>query len=148
MLTYVDSSVLACAYLRDEPGHGKARDLLENPDHLLVTGTLTVVEVTGVLVRAARSHRLMDLDGVLSVLASDLGEDGPVTLLAAPRDVVERRATEIVYIHAMRALDAIHLAVAELSAVPLLDGEGEKLGFSSRDAAQAQAAQALGFAPV
>lgn len=148
MLTYVDSSVLACAYLRDEPGHGKARDLLENPDHLLVTGTLTVVEVTGVLVRAARSHRLMDLDGVLSVLASDLGEDGPVTLLAAPRDVVERRATEIVYIHAMRALDAIHLAVAELSAVPLLDGEGEKLGYSSRDAAQAQAAQALGFAPV
>ncbi|MFC0863614.1 type II toxin-antitoxin system VapC family toxin [Sphaerimonospora cavernae] len=148
MLTYVDSSVLACAYLRDEPGHGRARELLEDPDHLLVTGTLTVVEVTGVLVRAARTQRLMDLDGTLAVLASDLGEDGPVTLLAAPREIVERRATEIVYAYALRALDAIHLALAEIAAVPLLEDEGDKLGFASRDRFQAQAAEALGFALV
>ncbi|MFD8528477.1 type II toxin-antitoxin system VapC family toxin [Streptosporangium canum] len=148
MLAYIDSSVLACAYLRSEPGYARARDLLENHDHLLVTGTLTVVEVTGVLVRAARSHRLIDLDTTLATLAADLGEDGPVTLLAAPRDSVERRATEIVYTHALRALDGIHLAIAELVATPLLEEPGDKLGFASRDTAQTQAAAALGFIPM
>ncbi|WP_031163053.1 type II toxin-antitoxin system VapC family toxin [Streptosporangium roseum] len=148
MLAYIDSSVLACAYLRSEPGHARARDLLENHDHLLVTGTLTVVEVTGVLVRAARSHRLIDLDTTLAALAADLGEDGPVTLLAAPRDSVERRATEIVYTHALRALDGIHLAIAELVATSLLEDPGDKLGFASRDTAQTQAAAALGFIPM
>ncbi|MER6829984.1 type II toxin-antitoxin system VapC family toxin [Streptosporangium sp. NPDC000563] len=148
MLTYVDSSVLACAYLRDEPGHDRARDLLEDPEHLLVTSTLTVVEVTGVLVRASRARRLLELDTRLAVLAADLGEDGPVTLLSAPRDAVERRAVEIVYAHALRALDAMHLATAELAAVPLLEEPGDKLGFASRDTAQSEAAAALGFTSV
>ncbi|MBG0828812.1 type II toxin-antitoxin system VapC family toxin [Planomonospora sp. ID67723] len=148
MLTYIGSSVLACAYLPDEPGHRRARDLIESSDHLLVTGTLTVVEVTGVLVRASRAHRLLELDNALAVLASDLGEDGPVTLVAAARDSVELRATEIVYTHALRALDALHLAVAELAAVPLLDSPGDKLGFASRDISQSEAALALGFIPV
>ncbi|MER5424100.1 type II toxin-antitoxin system VapC family toxin [Streptosporangium roseum] len=148
MLAYIDSSVLACAYLRSEPGHARARDLLENHDHLLVTGTLTVVEVTGVLVRAARSHRLIDLDTALTALRADLGEDGPVTLLAPPRDSVERRATEIVYMHALRALDGIHLAIAELAATLLLEDPGDKLGFASRGTAQTQAATALGFIPM
>ncbi|MBG0815881.1 type II toxin-antitoxin system VapC family toxin [Planomonospora sp. ID82291] len=148
MLTYVDSSVLACAYLFDEPGHDRARTLLQSSDHLLVTGTLTVVEVTGVLVRASRCHRLLELDMTLAALASDLGEDGPVTLIAAPRDTVERRATQIVYAHGLRALDALHLATAELAAVPLLESPGDKLGFASRDTAQSEAAAALGFTPV
>ncbi|WP_030909971.1 type II toxin-antitoxin system VapC family toxin [Streptosporangium amethystogenes] len=148
MLTYVDSSVLACAYLHDEPGHGRARELLENPEHLLVTSTLTVVEVTGVLVRASRARRLTELDTRLAVLAADLGEDGPVTLLTAPRNTVEQRATEIVYTHALRALDAIHLAVAELAAVPLLEDPGDKLGFASHGNAQSEAAAALGFTSV
>jgi predicted nucleic acid-binding protein len=147
MLTYIDSSALACAYLRDEPNHHKARELLESPDHLLVTCTLTVVEITGVLVRASRCHRLMDLERTLAIFAADLADDGPVTLLTAPRDAIERRATELVYTHALRALDAIHLAVAESAAVPLLD-KGDKLGFCSRDAAQAEAARALNFVPV
>ncbi|GAA3124592.1 hypothetical protein GCM10010466_14320 [Planomonospora alba] len=146
MLTYIDSSVLACAYLPDEPGHRRAQDLLQSPEHLLVTGTLTVVEVTGVLVRAARAHRRLELDTALAVLASDLGEDGPVALLSAPPDAVERRAVQIVYAHGLRALDAIHLATAELAAAPLLESPGDKLGFASRDTSQSGAATALGFA--
>jgi uncharacterized protein len=148
MLTYIDSSVLACAYLYDEPGHARARELLEDPEHLLVTSTLTVLEVTGVLVRASRSKRLLELDTSLAVLAADLGEDGPVTLLSTARDTVERRAMEIVYAHALRALDAIHLATAELAALPLLEDPGDKLGFASRDATQSEAAAALGFTHV
>ncbi|MFI6450747.1 type II toxin-antitoxin system VapC family toxin [Streptosporangium amethystogenes] len=148
MLTYIDSSILACAYLHDEPGHGRARELLEDPEHLLVTGTLTVVEVTGVLVRASRCKRLLELDGRLAVLTADLGENGPVTLLSVPRNTVERRAVEIVYSYGLRALDAIHLATAELAAVPLLEEAGDKLGFASCDTAQSEAAAALGFTPI
>ncbi|WP_449063582.1 type II toxin-antitoxin system VapC family toxin [Planomonospora algeriensis] len=148
MLVYAAPSALACAYLLDDPGYLRTRGLLQNPERLLVTATSTIVEVTALLVRASRADRLLELDSALAVLASDLGEDGPVTLVAAPRDTVERRAAQIVYAHGLRALDAIHLATAELAAVPLLEGPGDKLGFASRDTAQSEAAAALGFIPV
>ncbi|MEU3165073.1 hypothetical protein [Streptosporangium sp. NPDC006930] len=68
--------------------------------------------------------------------------------MSAPRDAVERRAVEIVYTHALRALDAMHLATAELAAVPLLEEPRDKLGFAGRDTAQSEAAAALGFTSV
>lgn len=55
---------------------------------------------------------------------------------------------EIVYTHALRALDAMHLATAELAAVPLLEEPRDKLGFAGRDTAQSEAAAALGFTSV
>jgi len=42
----------------------------------------------------------------------------------------------------------MHLATAEPAAVPLLEDPGDKLGFAGRDAAQSEAAAALGFTPV
>ena len=51
---------------------------------------------------------------------------------------------EIVRDHALRSLDAMHLAVASLAAVPLL-GPVDSLGLASRDEAQRQAGVALGF---
>jgi hypothetical protein len=56
---------------------------------------------------------------------------------------VEARAVEIVRDNAIRSLDALHLAVAELAAVPL--SFPEACGFSSRDNAQAEVAAKLGF---
>ncbi|MGQ0779427.1 MAG: type II toxin-antitoxin system VapC family toxin [Pseudonocardiales bacterium] len=144
MLVYVDSSVLARAYLPDEPGHAEAAVLLSGTDHLLVTATWTLVEVTSVLVRATRVGRHGDIDALLAVLAADTGEDGTVTLLRADPEHVERRAVEIVRDHGLRSLDAMHLAVATLAAVPLLD-PGESLGLASRDGAQRRAGIALGF---
>lgn len=144
MLVYLDSSVLARAYLPDEDGHLAARNLVEDSENLLVTATWTVVEVTSALVRAGRGHRTADLAALLGLLAADTGVDGPVTLLRADADEVEARTLEIVRAHALRCLDALHLAVAQLAAVPLLDRD-QALAFASRDAAQSAAAEALGF---
>lgn len=144
MLVYVDSSALARAYLPDEDGHDRALGLLTGSEHLLVTASWTVVEVTSALVRAARGRRVGDLNEVLSVVAGDTGEDGPVTLLRAPAEQVERRSITIVRDFSLRSLDALHLAVAEIAAVPLLD-TGERLGLASRDDLQRAAGQALGF---
>lgn len=57
MIAYLDSSVLARAYLADEDGHGQATALLADPDIATVTGTWTRIEVSGALVRAARAGR-------------------------------------------------------------------------------------------
>jgi predicted nucleic acid-binding protein len=147
MLVYVDSSVLVRAYLPDEKGHDDARALLDGVEHLLVTSTWTVVEVTSALARAARGLRVEELDAVLAVFAADTGDDGPVTLLRGDVGQVERVSTRIVKDHAIRSLDALHLAVAELAATPLLE-PGQPLGFATRDDARRAVAEALGFVPL
>lgn len=91
MLVYVDSSVLARAYLPDEAGHPEAAALLTGTDHLLVTATWTVVEVTSALVRATRARRQGDISALLAVLASDTADDGLITLLRADSQQVEQK---------------------------------------------------------
>jgi predicted nucleic acid-binding protein len=141
VIIYVDSSVLARAYLPDENGHDAANQLLYGED-ALVTSTWTLVEVTSALSRAARSHRAQ-LDDLLAAFDSDTSVDGPVTLLRPDAVAVESRAIEIVRRYAIRSLDALHVAVAELAAMPL--AAPETCGFASRDAAQAEVAGQLGF---
>ena len=131
MIAYLDSSVLARAYLVDEDGHEQATALLADPDIATVTGTWTRIEVSGALVRAARSRRGEE-KGLLALLDADLA--GPVIMLGA----------RLVRRYALRAMDAWHLAVAALVVPPLL-GPGERMGFASRDAAQRQVAEHLGF---
>lgn len=146
MLVYLDSSVLARAYLWDEDGHREAVALLDGED-LLVTSALTLLEVTSALVRAASGGRIGDLDGLLLALGADLSADGPVTVITADQQLAENAALSIVRRHGLRTLDALHLAVADLSARPLA-GDDEPLAFASRDDAQRTAAEQLGFAPV
>ncbi len=143
MLTYLDSSVLGRAYLADEPGHPEAVALLEDPEVFLVTSTLTRIEVAGLLVRAARAGRC-DQSALLVALRADLSVDGPVTTLVSPQSDVERVALEIATTHGVRALDALHVAVAELVARALVDND-ESVGFATRDTAQAAVARAYGF---
>ncbi|MGI8535154.1 MAG: hypothetical protein ACR2K2_01400 [Mycobacteriales bacterium] len=84
MLAYLDSSVLGRAYLADEPGHDAAVAPLADPDVVLVTSTLTRIEVTGLLVRAARAGRC-DPQLLLAALRADLGDGVRVRVpLAAP----------------------------------------------------------------
>jgi predicted nucleic acid-binding protein len=144
VIIYVDSSVLARAYLPDENGHDAAHDLLYGED-ALVTSTRTLVEVTSALSRAARGRRAQ-LDDLLAAFDSDTSVDGPVTLLRPDAVAVESRALEIVRQYAIRSLDALHVAVAELAAIPL--AAPETCGFASRDGAQAEVAGQLGFALV
>lgn len=146
MIVYLDSSVLARAYLNDEVGHRQAAELLENPDLALITGTWTRIETSGALVRAARAGR-GDEQGLLALLDADLGADGPVTVVTAPQDEIEARSLELVRQHAIRAMDAWHLATAVLT-LPTLIEPGEEAGFASRDEAQASVAELLGLRPV
>jgi predicted nucleic acid-binding protein len=141
VIAYLDSSVLARAYLVDEDGYQRATALLADAEIATVTGTWTRIEVSGALVRAARAGR-GDERGLLALLDADLS--GPVAVLGAPQDEVERRALELVRRHALRAMDAWHLAVAAL-VVPSLLELGEPQAFASRDQAQRQVAEELGF---
>lgn len=145
MIVYLDSSVLARAYLADEIGHAESAALLENADAdvAMVTGTWTRIEVSGALTRAARAGRA-DAKGLLDLLDADLAPDGPVTVLSAPQEAVEEAALSLVREHAIRAMDAWHLAVASLT-LPQLVESGEELSFASRDTAQAEVAELLGF---
>lgn len=95
MIVYVDSSVLARAYLADETGHEEVGAMLHNPDMALITGTWTRVEVSGALVRAARAAR-GDEQGLLALLDADLAPDGPVTVVAANQEHVETAALQLV----------------------------------------------------
>lgn len=146
MIAYLDSSVLARAYLVDEDGHRDAVALIEDPDTATVTGTWTRIEVSGALVRAARAGR-GDVAGLLAVLDADLSDDGPVTVLVASQDRVESAALDLVRERALRAMDAWHLAVAALTVPPLAE-RGEEIAFASRDASQAAVAETLGFRPI
>jgi predicted nucleic acid-binding protein len=144
VIAYLDSSVLARAYLVDEDGHQEASALLADPDIATVTGTWTRIEVSGALVRAARAGR-GDEKGLLALLDGDLA--GPVIVLGAPQEHVEQHALQLVRQHLLRAMDAWHLAVAAIVVPPLLE-PGEPRAFASRDEAQRQVAEELGFVPI
>jgi predicted nucleic acid-binding protein len=146
VIVYLDSSVLARAYLADEDGHDAALALLSDPELGTVTSTWTKIEVSGALVRAARAGRA-DVEQLLTLLDSDLSPEGPVTMLAVDQERAEELALELVREHALRALDAWHIAVAHL-ALPALAEKDEQVGFASRDDAQAAVAEQLGFTRV
>lgn len=143
MIVYLDSSVLARAYLADEEGHEQAVTLLDDAAVAAVTGTWTRIEVSGALIRAARSGRA-DAKGLIALLDADLAMDGPVTVLTAAQEQVEEIALDLVRQHGLRAMDAWHLAVASLTVPPLAEA-GEEMAFASRDDEQAAVAGTLGF---
>ncbi|MBK5223968.1 MAG: PIN domain-containing protein [Acidimicrobiia bacterium] len=146
MLTYIDTSVLVRAYLPDEVGHLEAVALLADVDRVHVSMGWTRIEATSALARAARA-RGGDLAGLLGALDADLAAGGPVMLLRADPEQLERATLDIVIEHGLRSLDALHLAGAQFAAVPLLE-PGEQLGFASRGQEQASAAAAMGFAVI
>ncbi len=146
MIVYLDSSVLVRSYLSDEDGHQEARALLEDQEITPVTGSWTRIEVSGALIRAARSSRGdADERGLLAALDADLAADGRVAELTAPQGDIEDRALGLVREHALRALDAWHLAVAALTMPALAEPEDDEIAFASRDENQAAVAALLGF---
>jgi len=146
VIVYLDSSVLARAYLSDETGHDAAVAMLEDPELGLITGTWTKIEVSAALVRAARVGR-GDEQGLLALLDADLTVDGPVTVVGSAQEEVEAEALRLVRIHAIRAMDAWHLATAKLVAPSLVEPD-EKVGFATRDEAQSVVAVTLGLRAV
>jgi uncharacterized protein len=142
-IAYVDSSVVVRYYLVNDPHHAEAVELMDNTDSAIVTGTWTVIEASGALVRACRSARV-DPAAILARLDLDVTE-GPITLVAEQQEEVERIALDIVRTEGVRAMDAWHIAVACL-ALPELTGPGDQAVFVTRDNDQAQAAERRGLA--
>jgi uncharacterized protein len=142
-IAYVDSSIIVRYYLPNDPGHPDALSLFEDDQIALVTATLTHIEVSGALVRAARNARV-PADDALARFDSDL-ELGTITLVGVDNnDDVEQLALHIVRTYGIRALDAIHIATAQL-VLPELTGPGDVAVFISRDGEQAAAAEQLGL---
>ena len=121
----------------------EARRLLDDPEVAPVTGTWTRIEISGALVRAARAGR-SDERGLLELLDEDLA--GPVLVLGAPQEQVEHDALALalVRLHALRAMNAWHLAAAAIT-VPRLAEPDEPQAFATRDQAQRAVAEQLGF---
>jgi predicted nucleic acid-binding protein len=146
VIAYLDSSVLVRFYMHDEDGHEEAVALLEDPDITRVTGTWTRIEVSGALIRAARSGRGgADEKDLLAMLDVDLGAKGRVTELTVPQADAEEKTLSLVRQHALRTMDAWHLAVAALTVPTLAEPEKEEIAFASRDDHQATVAEQLGF---
>jgi predicted nucleic acid-binding protein len=144
VIAYVDSSVLARAYLGDEDGSGEARRLLDDRSVAKYTGRLTRLEVSATITRATRAGRAISPAEALGELDADLRPDGRVKLLAAPAEQVEETALELARTHGLRALDALHVALASIT-VPRLADRGEPIAFASRDDEQAAVAASFGF---
>jgi uncharacterized protein len=148
VIVYVDSSVLARAYLDDEEGSGEALKLLSDRTVAKYTGRWTRIEVSGALTRAARAGRIDLLPDALRELDADLRPDGGrVTVITDSAELVEAKALELAREHGLRALDALHVALASI-AIPKLADKGEPIGFASRDGDQTTVAESLGFASV
>jgi uncharacterized protein len=144
-LLYADTSALVRCWL---PGENRSdteqlRVLLLEGTGPVVTSELTRLEVASAVHAAARAGRLRRTDGVLRRADRDWGANGPVTLLALRAAEVLPAARQIVLDHALRTLDAIHLAVATTTAAEL--AAGDPVEFVTRDARQTDAAKALGL---
>lgn len=140
---YADPSALVRAYFPDEPEHDQLRQMLLETTEGVATCELARLEYASAVRGAVSAGRILDAQGYLDRF--DLHANGrPITLLALRPEPIFRRAYDLVRAHRLRALDAIHLAVA------LEDGRavaaGEELVFVTRDADQAAAAHALGLA--
>lgn len=144
-MLFLDSSVLARAYLPDEPEHDALRTLIFESDQEVAASELVVVEVTRALAAATRARRLRAraLADLLAQMEEDTGSDGAITLLDLDPRQTLARARELVGSFPLSTLDAIHLAVAER------DGRrvavDDDLVFVTRDDDQRRAAEALGF---
>lgn len=140
---YCDSSALVRAYLTDEPDHSGLSRLLLDPRRLVATSSLTEVEIVAALRAAARGRRIRGPDLAIAEATADMGDDGPVLLLALESERVLPRARALCEEYRLRALDAIHLAVALTGGLDLAGDAG--LVFVTRDADQAAAARAEGL---
>lgn len=141
---YADPSALIRAYLADEPDHAELRAmLLEGADHV-ISSEIARVEQASAARAAARAGRIEAVGDLLDRFDLHTRSEARITLLVLRPEAILGRAYDLVTAHKLRALDAIHLAVA------LEDGRtvaaGDELVFVTRDEDQAAAARELGLA--
>ncbi len=140
---YADTSAVVGAYLANEAEHTELSAILLEGDRPVVTSELTRVEFASAVAAAGRAGRLRRPRVLLDRFDRDCNGNGPFTLLALHPAAVLPLARRLVREHAVRTLDAIHLAVALTDAVDL--AAGEPVSMVTRDRAQAAAAESLGL---
>ncbi len=140
---YGDPSAVVGAYFTDEDGHAALRDMLLLGDEPVIMSEIGRVELASAIASARRADRIADSARVLARFEADCRPGGPLKLLALRPSTVIARAHRLVLDHPLRALDAIHLAVALEDGLRLARDDG--LAFVTRDRTQAAAAASLGF---
>jgi predicted nucleic acid-binding protein len=142
-LLYADASAIGRVFFADEEGHEELRALLFESGEQVVTSELAKVELAAAVRRAGRAARVADWSALLAAVDATCALSGAIMLLELrPRPTLDT-ARELVLEHRVRALDAIHLAVALEDARPL--AAPEELRFVTRDRDQADAAAELGL---
>ncbi len=136
MWAYFDSSAMVKIYVQES---GRATVLRLLRSYEVVVSALLPVEIRGALRRRARENafKTSRLPAALHQLSADREQ---WNLLAVSREIL-RRAEEIVATHAVRTLDAIHVASAKEFAERLQ----ERVSFISADHRQLEAAVAIGL---
>lgn len=143
-LFYADSSALVRAYFADEPDHAELRSLLLEQRDPVVTSEITRLELASAVRAASAAGRISRASDLLARIDGDLAEDGVISAIDMRPEVIFRTAYRLVLEHRLRPLDAIHVAVCAEDC-PSIAGDDE-ITFVTRDADQAKAARALGFA--
>ncbi|GAB3369442.1 type II toxin-antitoxin system VapC family toxin [Amycolatopsis echigonensis] len=141
---YADTSALATAYLKDEPGHREMRELLlEGPD-LVFSSELTRIEFTSALTAAKRAGRIPDARIVLEHFDRLASPEGALVLIPfRPERVFSAAQRLVAENYPIRTLDALHLAVVMRETAELTGGQ--PITVVTRDARQAEAAKANGL---
>jgi len=135
---YFDTSALVKRYV-DEPGRRQVQQLLRRHD--CVTSAILPVELRSALRRRV-AERTLDSSRVSEILKRVAGDRAYWTVIEVGTGVLSG-AEALVSVHALRTLDAIHVASAQLFAARLSISD---LIFVSADKRQTEVASAIGLA--
>jgi predicted nucleic acid-binding protein len=143
---FLDTSVFLRAYMEDEAGHDEAVQLLTSGEQLIGSELLRVEAASAMrgAQRGGRAPADVALE-ILSEMESDTGAAGVVELIDFDGPRTLARALALVLDHPIRALDAVHVAVADLEGRRLADDDAE-LVFATHDDRQREVARAIGLA--
>ncbi len=141
MLVYVDASVIVRAILPDEVGWQRCAALVADGSLTMVTASWSRVECESAIRRAARNHRVADLDGALAAVEQVFDA---FAIVSPPLEELTRGARSMVERHALRTLDTMHLAAA-LAVAATADHFGHGMGFACVDDELTSAAQHEGM---
>lgn len=136
---YFDTSALVKRYV-DETGRREVLRLLRRYE--VVTSSIAPVELRSALRRRVADATL-DEEHLPDILKQVAAERGLWALVDVTREALATAET-LVATHPLRALDAVHVASAQLFAARLAPS---RLVFVSADARQTAAAAAVGMTP-
>jgi predicted nucleic acid-binding protein len=137
--TYVDTSALVRAYLRDEPDHLAWRSYLFDSGMTLLSSRVLSLELPAAIAAAQRARRIKRTETVLDLFDELTSDNGDMALVGVTSSQIAV-GCDLVEHHPLTALDALHLATA-LSAQGVL----RDLLFVTCDEMQAKVGREIGL---